>query len=89
MIGPSFRCGRGPAADGHVRATNTGHDYDDTLAGRELEVLRLLAAGRSNQRIARDLGVALDMVKRHVTLSWAGLAPPTGPRPPRGPASWA
>ncbi len=33
MIGPSFRRGRGPAADGHVRATNTGHDYDDTLAG--------------------------------------------------------
>jgi len=31
------------------------------------EVLRLLAAGTSNQRIARDLVVALDTVKTHVT----------------------
>jgi ATP/maltotriose-dependent transcriptional regulator MalT len=28
-----------------------------------LEVLRLIAAGRSNQRIARDLVAALDTVK--------------------------
>jgi len=39
----------------------------EPLTGRELEVLRLLAAGRSNQRIAHDLFVALDTVKRHVT----------------------
>jgi LuxR family transcriptional regulator, maltose regulon positive regulatory protein len=39
----------------------------EPLTGRELEVLRLLAAGKPNQRIARDLVVALDMVKRHVT----------------------
>ena len=32
--------------------------------GRELEVLRLLAAGRSNQRIAHDMVVALDGQKR-------------------------
>ena len=31
------------------------------------EVLRLLAAGRSNQRIAHDLVVALNTVKKHVT----------------------
>jgi len=31
--------------------------------GRELEVLRLLAAGKSNQRTARDLVMALDTVK--------------------------
>ena len=30
-------------------------------------MLRLLAAGRSNQRIAHDLVVALDTVKKHVT----------------------
>ena len=30
-------------------------------------MLRLLAAGRSNQRIAHDLFVALDTVKKHVT----------------------
>jgi len=39
----------------------------EPLTGRELEVLRLIAAGRSNQRIAHDLVVALDTVKKHVT----------------------
>jgi LuxR family transcriptional regulator, maltose regulon positive regulatory protein len=39
----------------------------EPLTARELEVLRLIAAGRSNQRIARDLVVALDTVKKHVT----------------------
>ena len=39
----------------------------EPLTGRELEVLRLLAAGRSNQRIGHDLVVALDTVKKHVT----------------------
>jgi DNA-binding NarL/FixJ family response regulator len=29
----------------------------EPLTGRELEVLRLLAAGKPNQRIARDLGL--------------------------------
>jgi ATP/maltotriose-dependent transcriptional regulator MalT len=33
----------------------------------DLEVLGLIAAGRSNQRIAHDLVVALDTVKKHVT----------------------
>jgi LuxR family maltose regulon positive regulatory protein len=37
-------------------------------------VLRLLAAGKSNQRIARDLMVALDMVKTHVTHALGKLA---------------
>src|SRR6266566_537512 len=39
----------------------------EPLTGRELEVLRLLAAGKSNQRIAHDLFVALDTLKKHVT----------------------
>ena len=39
----------------------------DPLTGRELEVLRLLAAGRSNQDIARELVVTLDTVKKHVS----------------------
>ncbi len=39
----------------------------EPLTGRELEVLRLVAAGKSNQRIAYDLVVALDTVKKHVT----------------------
>jgi LuxR family maltose regulon positive regulatory protein len=39
----------------------------EPLTEREMDVLRLIAAGRSNQQIAHDLVVALDTVKKHVT----------------------
>ena len=38
----------------------------DPLTSREFEVLRMLAAGRSNQAIAGELVVTLDTVKKHV-----------------------
>ncbi len=38
----------------------------DPLTSREVEVLEMLAAGRSNQAIARELVVTLDTVKKHV-----------------------
>ncbi|MDO9085064.1 MAG: LuxR C-terminal-related transcriptional regulator [Anaerolineaceae bacterium] len=38
----------------------------EPLSERELEVLRLICAGKSNQEIADDLFIALDTVKRHV-----------------------
>ena len=38
----------------------------DPLTRRELEVLEMLAAGRSNQAIAGELVVTLDTVKKHV-----------------------
>ena len=38
----------------------------EPLTRRELEVLRILAAGRSNQAIAGELVVTLDTVKKHV-----------------------
>lgn len=37
------------------------------LTAREVEVLRLVAAGRSNQQIAQALGISLSTVLRHVT----------------------
>ena len=39
----------------------------EPLTSRELEVLGLLAAGRSNQAIAGQLVVTLDTVKKHVS----------------------
>src|SRR5207344_2840690 len=39
----------------------------DQLTVRELEILRLLAAGAPNQAIAEQLVVTLDTVKKHVS----------------------
>ena len=39
----------------------------EQLTSRELEVLEMLAAGRSNQAIANQLVVTLDTVKKHVS----------------------
>jgi LuxR family transcriptional regulator, maltose regulon positive regulatory protein len=39
----------------------------EPLTDREAAVLRLIAAGKSNQRIARELVVTLDTVKKHVS----------------------
>jgi ATP/maltotriose-dependent transcriptional regulator MalT len=39
----------------------------EPLTSRELQVLQMLAAGRSNQAIAGQLVVTLDTVKKHVS----------------------
>jgi LuxR family maltose regulon positive regulatory protein len=66
------RSGPGPAhlaavlrASGPAGSAQPG--LAEPLTDRELEVLRLVAAGKSNQRIAHDLVLALDTVKKHVT----------------------
>ena len=59
--------GQAGAAPPSRRAAAALPGMTEPLTGRELEVLRLLAAGRSNQRIAHELVVALDTVKKHVT----------------------
>jgi ATP/maltotriose-dependent transcriptional regulator MalT len=72
-IGPGYlatllrACGPSGATPPQRRAAAAPPGLAEPLTDRELEVLRLLAAGKSNQRIAHDLVVALDTVKRHVT----------------------
>jgi LuxR family maltose regulon positive regulatory protein len=39
----------------------------EPLSSRDIEVLQLLAAGRRNQEIARELVVAVSTVKKHVS----------------------
>jgi LuxR family maltose regulon positive regulatory protein len=60
-------CGPSGSVPQRIRAAAAPPGLAEPLTDRELEVLRLLAAGRSNQRIAHDLVVALDTVKKHVT----------------------
>ncbi|HEY7014920.1 MAG TPA: LuxR C-terminal-related transcriptional regulator [Streptosporangiaceae bacterium] len=55
--------GAGPAAP-HAAAVP---GLIDPLTSRELEVLQMLAAGKSNQAIAGELVVTLDTVKKHVS----------------------
>ena len=45
----------------------TAPGYPDGLTGREVEVLRLVAAGRSNREIGEELFIALNTVARHVS----------------------
>jgi LuxR family maltose regulon positive regulatory protein len=60
-------CGPAGGAPPSRRAATALPGMAEPLTGREAEVLRLLAAGKSNQRIAHELVVALDTVKKHVT----------------------
>jgi LuxR family transcriptional regulator, maltose regulon positive regulatory protein len=60
-------CDQAAAAPPSRRAAAALSGMAEPLTDREMEVLRLLAAGRSNQRIAHELVVTLDTVKKHVT----------------------
>ena len=52
----------GPEPDG----SEAPQPLDEDLSERELEVLALLASGRTNSEIARDLYVAVGTIKAHV-----------------------
>jgi DNA-binding NarL/FixJ family response regulator len=50
-----------------VAAQLAEHAIDDELTSRELDVLRLIAAGNSNKLIADELSIGEATVKSHVT----------------------
>jgi DNA-binding CsgD family transcriptional regulator len=51
--------------DGGLRRHGASNQLEDPLSGRELEVLTLLASGRTNSEVARDLYVSVGTVKSH------------------------
>jgi LuxR family transcriptional regulator, maltose regulon positive regulatory protein len=57
----------GPVAAPSGMTATAGGGLIEPLTGRELEVLRLLAAGRRNRDIAQELVVTLETVKKHVS----------------------
>jgi DNA-binding CsgD family transcriptional regulator len=57
-----IRCSRGPASKSGVQRPS----YPDGLSEREVEVLRLVAAGKSNAQIADELVISVNTVQRHV-----------------------
>jgi DNA-binding NarL/FixJ family response regulator len=50
-----------------VAAELADHVGDDELSSREIDVLRLIAAGNANKEIAARLGIAEETVKSHIT----------------------
>jgi DNA-binding CsgD family transcriptional regulator/pimeloyl-ACP methyl ester carboxylesterase len=51
--------------EAYAKTANRG--LHGLLSGREVEVLRLVAAGKSNQQIADELVISLNTVRRHVS----------------------
>jgi LuxR family maltose regulon positive regulatory protein len=58
--------GRDATADRARAAALRDQGLIEQLSERELEVLQLIAAGKSNREIARDLIVTLGTVKKHI-----------------------
>jgi DNA-binding CsgD family transcriptional regulator len=52
---------------GSTPAKRSDQSLETSLSNREVEVLRLLALGKSNQQIAEELVISLNTVRRHVS----------------------
>ena len=61
-----------------ARAGRPGDEALDRLTPREREVMALLAQGRTNAGVARELVVSLGAVEKHVTSIFAKLDLPAG-----------
>lgn len=57
----------------HLKDRSSVVQLCDPLSERELEVLRLLARGGSNQEIAQELAIVVGTVKRHVSQIFSKL----------------
>jgi LuxR family maltose regulon positive regulatory protein len=64
-LGDARRRGRVAAGSGAAASASTG--LVEPLTDRELEVLRLLAAGRRDRDIAQELVVTLETVRKHTS----------------------
>jgi LuxR family maltose regulon positive regulatory protein len=62
----AFQPGRASHVAHTTREAPGGTELAEPLSNREFQVLRLLAAGKSNQQIADELVVVVDTVKKHV-----------------------
>jgi DNA-binding NarL/FixJ family response regulator len=68
-----FRLGAAPDVDRLDALTRTRGPSDHGLTAREVEVLRLVARGRSNKEIAAELVISERTVARHVQNIFAKL----------------
>ena len=62
-----FFAGAQSPASGGERARRVAQAFPDQLSEREVEVLGLVAAGKSNPQIAQALVLSINTVERHVT----------------------
>lgn len=56
-----------PESSAPAATPDEATDLPDGLSHREMEVLKLLATGRSNQQLADELVISLNTVRRHVS----------------------
>ena len=79
--------GQEPARPDYCQHAMAAPGLVEQLTARELEILVLLAARMPNPRIAQELVVSLDTVKKHVSHLLGKLGAANAPRPSPRPAA--
>jgi two-component system, NarL family, response regulator LiaR len=64
-IWAGWKLTKGPTSKPALAVGTSGPPPDTDLSPREIEVLRLIAAGHSNQEIADQLFLSLNTIKKH------------------------